>query len=105
MYAIISYKGRQHRVEPGSVLTVDRVSGDPGESINLENSILFAQDEDGEKTGSPTIDNTTVEMEILKHFRDRKITVFKMKRRKSYRRKHGHRQDKTLLRINNITLS
>ena len=105
MYAIISYKGRQHRIEPGSVLTVDRVPGEPGESVNLENSVLFAQDENGVKTGSPTIDNTNVEMEIMEHFRDRKITVFKMKRRKSYRRKHGHRQDKTRLRINNITLT
>ena len=104
MYAIISYKGRQHRVEPGTILTVDRVSGEPGESVNLENSVLLAQDENGVKTGSPTVADANVEMEIMEHFRERKITVFKMKRRKSYRRKHGHRQDKTRLKVNNITL-
>ncbi len=104
MYAIISYKGRQHRVEPGTVFTVDRVDGEPGESLNLENSVLMAAGEDGVKTGTPTIENANVELEIMDHFRDRKVVVFKMKRRKSYRLKKGHRQEKTRLRVKDIML-
>lgn len=104
MYAIISYKGRQHRVEPGTVLTVDRVEGEPGDSIQLENSVLMTSGDDGVKTGSPIIENARIELQIMEHFRDRKLIVFKMKRRKSYRRKQGHRQEKSKVLIKDIMI-
>ncbi len=104
MYAIISYKGRQHRVEPGTVLAVDRVEGEPGQSVQLENSVLMACGDDGVKTGDPVLPNANVELEIMEHYRDRKIVVFKMKRRKSYRNKQGHRQEMTRVKVKDIVL-
>ena len=104
MYAIISYKGRQHRIEPGTVFTVDRVEAEPGASVKLEDCVLMASGDDGLKTGSPTVRNAMVELEVMDHFRDRKLVVFKMKRRKSHRRKQGHRQEMTRVRVKDIVL-
>ncbi len=104
MYAIIDYKGRQHKIESGAVLTVDRVNGDPGETVELQDCVLMANNDGEVSTGSPTVANARVETEIIDHFRDRKVVVFKMKRRKSYRRKQGHRQEKTRLRVKDIIL-
>ncbi len=104
MYAIIDYKGRQHRVEPGTVFTVDRVEGEPGDTVALNNNVLMASGDNGVQTGNPTLENANIQAEIMEHFRDRKLVVFKMKRRKSYRRKHGHRQEKTRLRVKDIVL-
>lgn len=84
------------------VLTVDRVDGEPGATMKLHNSVLMASNEEGLKTGSPFLENADVELEIMDHFRDRKITVFKMKRRKSNRCKQGHRQEKTRLKVKDI---
>jgi large subunit ribosomal protein L21 len=105
MYAIISMQGHQFRVEPGTVMDVDRLAGEPGDTVTLADNVLAAQDDKGLKTGTPTIPGANVELEILEHLRAKKITVFKMKRRKRYRRKQGHRQELTKVRVKGITLS
>jgi large subunit ribosomal protein L21 len=104
MYAIISYKGRQHRIEPDMVLDVDRVSAEPGDSVKLEDAVLLVNDGLELKTGTPTVEGVNVELEVVEHYRAKKIISFKMKRRKGYRRKKGHRQEMTRVRVKDIKL-
>ena len=104
MYAIVSLQGQQFRVEPGETLDVNRMSAPEGETVTMKESVLLAKDDDGLKVGSPLVDGATVELEVLEHFRSNKITVFKMKRRKRYRRKNGHRQEMTRVRVKEINL-
>lgn len=105
MYAIISLQGHQFRVEPGTVLDVNRMDGEPGDKVTLGEGILAAKDDKELKTGTPELEGANVELEILEHFRAKKITVFKMKRRKRYRRKQGHRQDLTKVKVTDIKVS
>ncbi len=105
MYAIVSMQGRQFRVEPGMVLKVNRMAGDPGDTVTVADSVLLANDEGGLQTGTPILPGAKVELEILEHLRDRKVTVFKMKRRKRYRNKQGHRQELTKVKVAGITLA
>ncbi|MCF7853686.1 MAG: 50S ribosomal protein L21 [Candidatus Pacebacteria bacterium] len=104
MYAIVSLQGQQFRVEPGETLAVNRMDAEPGETVTVKDGVLLAKNDDGLKVGSPRIDGATVELEVLEHFRGDKITVFKMKRRKRYRRKNGHRQEWTRVRVSDISL-
>ncbi len=103
MYAIISYKGRQHRIEPDMTLDVDRVDVEPGESVTLEDNVLMLSDDGKVQTGAPTVKGANVELEVVEHYRGKKIISFKMKRRKGYRRKKGHRQEMTRVRVKGIS--
>ena len=102
-YAIIRTGGKQYRVEPGQTIRVATLEGDAGDAVTFKDVILSA-DGDQIKTGTPTIKKASVSGEIVKHGRDKKIIVFKHKRRKNYARKQGHRQAFTEVRINDITL-
>jgi large subunit ribosomal protein L21 len=104
MYAIISVKGQQFRVEPGTVITTNRIAAEPGATMALADCVLLAHDGEALQTGAPTLADATVELEVMEHFRGKKLTVFKMKRRKHMRRKHGHRQDHTRVRVTKIDL-
>ena len=104
MYAIIETNGQQHRVEPGSVLETNRLAGEPGETVQLENSVLMVNNEGDVKVGTPRIDGATVDLEIVEHYRGKKVVVFKMKRRKRYRRKKGHRQELTRATVKAINV-
>ncbi|MFO7822264.1 MAG: 50S ribosomal protein L21 [Lentisphaeria bacterium] len=104
MYAIISLQGQQFRVEPGTVLDVDRMQGEPGDTVTLEEGILAGKDDGELKAGTPELKGANVQVEIMEHFRGEKITVFKMKRRKRYRRKKGHRQNLTKIKVTDIKL-
>ena len=101
MYAIIDYSGKQFRVEKGAELRVPLTKGAAGSNITIDQVLLVG---DGGKTkiGQPTVAGVTVDATILAHEREKKITVFKFKRRKGYQKKAGHRQDYTLIRINDI---
>ncbi len=101
MYAIIETGGKQVRVEPGSKIRVERLTGDVGENIQFDNVLLVA---DGDKTcvGTPHVKDSPVSAKILEQGRGKKIRVIKMKRRKNYRRTYGHRQDYTELEILSI---
>lgn len=104
MYAIVSLQGQQFKVEPGTIINVNRMAADEGAKVVVEDSVLLAKDDQGLKTGAPVLSGAKVELEVLEHFRDKKVTVFKMKRRKRYRRKQGHRQDLTKVKVTDISL-
>ncbi len=101
MYAVVKTGGRQYRVEPGETIEVERLPGEIGETIDLSH-ILMVGDGDAVNIGSPTLTTASVKAEIVGHKRGNKIIVFKSKRRKGYRRKQGHRQSLTSLKITDI---
>jgi large subunit ribosomal protein L21 len=101
-YAIIRTGGKQFRVTPGQVVRVPRVDGaDVGSSYRFEDVLVYGGD-DGVRIGSPVVDGIGVQGTVVENGRDRKIIVFKFKRRKQYKRKQGHRQDYTAVRIDSI---
>jgi large subunit ribosomal protein L21 len=100
MFAVIRTGGKQYRVAPNDIIKIERIAGEPGDIIELGEVLLLGGD--SPKTGSPTIAGALVAAEVLEQTRGDKIIVFKKKRRKNYRRKKGHRQDLTLLRITEI---
>jgi large subunit ribosomal protein L21 len=101
MYAIVQTGGKQYRVEPGDQVRVEKLTGDPGSQIELDQVLAVAQD-DTIELGTPVIEQAVVRATILRTARNRKIVVFKKKRRKGYKKKQGHRQWYTLLRIDEI---
>lgn len=101
MYAIIATGGKQYKVQPGDQLKIEKLPGDPGAEVVLD-QVLALSDEGGIKLGAPLIENANVKATILRTARDRKIIVFKKKRRKAYDKRQGHRQWFTLLKINEI---
>ena len=103
MFAIVSTGGKQYKVAEDTVLTVNKLDGESGDKITLD-EVLFASDGDKFTLGTPQIDGAKVNAEIVKQDRDRKILVFKKKRRKNYRRLMGHRQDITFLKINSLDI-
>ncbi|NOY80363.1 MAG: 50S ribosomal protein L21 [Kiritimatiellaeota bacterium] len=104
MYAIVSLNGHQHRIEPGQVVVIDRHAGEIGSTFALSDSVLLLDTGEDVHVGTPTVPEAEVEFEVLEHFRGRKLVVFKMKRRKRYRRKHGHRQDLTRVMVRAVRL-
>ena len=101
MYAVIRSGGKQARVAPGDTLRLEKLEGAVGDSVELPEVLLLG--DDGEpKVGTPLVDGAKVQGTILAQGRGDKITVFKMKRRKGYRRKNGHRQAYTEVRIDKI---
>jgi len=100
MYAVIQTGGKQYRVEPGQKLRVERLPGNPGETVSFEQVLLVGGDTP--KIGRPLLSGASVSAEIIGHDRARKIIVFKLRRRKNYRRKQGHRQPFTELKITDI---
>ena len=103
MFAIISADGRQYRVAKGDVIRFDRMKGEPGDSFETSQVLAIAEEDNKLKIGSPVVEGAKVEGTVLEHGKDKKIIVFKRKRRKTYRRKYGHRQDHTLVKIDKIS--
>lgn len=101
MYAIIETGGKQYRAEPQVLLQIETIEGDVGSIVEF-NSVRFVQTDQAPIVGTPTIAQTVVKGEIVRHARTRSITVFKKKRRKGYRRTRGHRQGFTQVRITEI---
>jgi large subunit ribosomal protein L21 len=103
VYAIIQTGGKQYRVSPGDVLRVERLSGERGEEVVLDQVLLVA---DGVtvQVGQPLVPNATVRTRIVRQGQAKKILVYKKKRRKNYRRKQGHRQLFTALQIDEIVV-
>ena len=102
-YAIIRTGGKQFRVESGKKYRIPSVVGEAGGSIEF-NDVLLGSDGQNIRTGIPTLSGAKVTGEIIKHGLSDKIIVFKMKRRKNYAKKQGHRQGFTEVKINDITL-
>jgi large subunit ribosomal protein L21 len=102
MYAVLKTGGKQYKVAPGDVVKVELLDGEKGATIELSDVLLV--EKEGEITlGRPTVAGAVVKAEILSQGRGKKVLVFKHKRRKSYRKMNGHRQDYTELKIKEIT--
>ena len=101
MFAVIRTGGKQYRVAPNDIIKVEKIAGEPGDIVELAEVILLGG-EGGPKTGSPTIAGAMVAAEVISQGRSDKVVVFKKKRRANYRRKKGHRQLLTALRITEI---
>jgi len=101
MFAVITSGGKQYKVSNDTVLTVNKITGEGGEEITID-EVLFASDGKDLSLGSPNIKDAKVKFEIIKQDRDRKILVFKKQRRKNFRRKNGHKQDITFLKVLDI---
>ncbi len=101
MYAIIQTGGKQYRVEPGDQLKVEKLIGEPGTQVSLD-QVLALTTGDELNLGTPLIAGASVNATIVRTARDRKIVVFKKKRRQGYHKKQGHRQWFTLLKINSF---
>src|SRR5678815_5262493 len=101
MYAVISSGGKQYRVAEGETLRVEKLAGAAGTKVTF-GPLLFADDGGGVQIGQPTVKGVTVEAEIIDQGLAKKMIIFKYKRRKSYRRKQGHRQPFTALKITAI---
>lgn len=102
MYAVLSTGGKQYKVEEGEVLRIEKIPGEIGSSISFDKVLMFS---DGEKVrvGAPLLEGISVSGHIVEQDKAKKILVFKSKRRKNYRRKQGHRQPYTAVKIDSIT--
>ena len=101
MYAVIQTGGKPYRVEPGRTLRVEKLEGEAGSQISFDNVLLVANG-DTINVGAPTVAGAKVTGEILEQGRDKKVIVFHLRRRKAYRRKNGHRQAFTAVKITAI---
>ena len=102
-YAIIRTGGKQFRAESGKTIRIPTLAGDAGTKVTFDDVIL-GSDGDKRHVGSPSLKGAHVTGEIVKQGKGDKIVVFKMKRRKNYAKKQGHRQGFTEVKINDITL-
>ena len=104
MYAIVNISGKQYKATEGARLRVHRQSGDSGAKLSFDD-ILLISNSDSTQVGKPNVSGAKVTATILNHGRERKILVYKKKRRKGYQRKNGHRQWYTEVKVQKIQLS
>jgi large subunit ribosomal protein L21 len=100
-YAVIRTGGKQYRVSPGDLLRLERLDGDVGSAVEFA-EVLLASAGDAVRIGTPLVSGARVRGTIVAQGRDRKILIFKKKRRKNYRRRRGHRQSITTVRVTEI---
>ena len=101
MYAIVEISGKQYRVSKGDTIKVSSQDWKIGDRVKLD-QVLLTDTGKNVTVGTPTVSGASVTIEILEHNRDKKLLIYKKKRRKGYQRKNGHRQGYTLLKINNL---
>ena len=101
MYALVEFKGKQYKAEKGALLKVDLIDAEPGTAINIDTVLLVSGD--SVKVGSPYITGAKVSATVESHGKDEKIIVFKYKPKKDYRRKQGHRQKYSIIKIGEIS--
>ena len=102
MYAVIESGGKQHRVEPGEVLRLEKLDASEGETVNFDKVMMIGEGENVQ-IGTPFVDGGAVTAEVVSHGRGDKVTIIKMRRRKHYRRQAGHRQYFTEVKIKDIS--
>lgn len=100
-YAIFKAAGQQFRAETGRVLRVPLITGDVGSKVTFDD-VLLSSDGDKIRSGAPTVKGAKVVAEIVRHGKDHKVIVYKFRRRENYRRKQGHRQQFTEIRITDV---
>ncbi|MGD1911734.1 MAG: 50S ribosomal protein L21 [Rivularia sp. (in: cyanobacteria)] len=103
-YAIIETGGKQLRVEPGRFYDIELLHNEPDEKVTID-SVLFVQHDGEVSVGQPRVSGATVEGTVMRHFRGRKVLVYKMKPKKKTRKKRGHRQEVTRLMIDSISMN
>ena len=101
MYAVIKSGGKQHRVEPGEELNLEKIEAEEGAFIDFDEVMMIA-DGDTVKIGTPLVEGGQVKAEVVAQGRGEKVTIIKMRRRKHYRRQAGHRQSFTRVKITEI---
>lgn len=102
MYAIVKTGGKQYKVSQGDIMRFEKLVGDVGSTVTFE-QVLMVADDDNVTVGQPMVENAVVSGQIVEQGKAKKILVFKYKRRKRYRRKQGHRQQYTAVRIDSIS--
>jgi large subunit ribosomal protein L21 len=101
MYALVEFKGKQYKAEKGALLKVDKIDAEPGTAINIDKVLLVSGG--SVSVGSPYIEGAKVSATVESHGKDDKIIVFKYKPKKDYRRKQGHRQQYSIIKIGEIS--
>lgn len=101
MYAVIETGGKQYRVEPGDTVRVESLPGEMGDAVAFDRVLLISDDE-SVAVGRPVIEGARVTGEIVEHGLGEKLTVYKFKRRKNQRKRNGHRQQFTAVKINEV---
>ncbi|EFH93079.1 MAG: 50S ribosomal protein L21 [Finegoldia magna] len=100
MFAIIKTGGKQYKVSEGDVIKVEKIEAEAGDKIEFDQVLMVAGDD--VKVGSPVVEGAKVQAEVLDQKKDKKIVIFKFKAKKNYRKKKGHRQPYTLVKIEKI---
>jgi len=106
MYALVEFKGKQYKAEKGALLKVDKIEGEAGTPVNIDTVLLISSGNASDaavKVGSPYIEGAKVSAIIESHGKDGKVIVFKYKPKKDYRRKQGHRQQYSIIKIEDIS--
>lgn len=101
MFAVIKTGGKQYRVAANDLLQVEKVSGEAGDTVTFDEVLMIGSDADTQ-IGTPTVEGASVAAEVVEQARTKKVIIFKKKRRQNYRRKKGHRQEVTMVRITDI---
>jgi len=104
MYSIVTISGKQYCVSEGDIIKVSSQNWKVGDRVKLD-QVLLTDNGENIKVGTPKVKGASVTVEILEHNRDKKLLIYKKKRRKGYQRKNGHRQGYTLLKVNNLQAS
>jgi large subunit ribosomal protein L21 len=106
MYALVEFKGKQYKAEKGAVLKVDRIDAEPGAAVDIDSVLLVSKEASDESpsvaVGAPYVRGAKVTAVVEGHGKDDKIIVFKYKSKKDYRRKQGHRQQYSVIKVEDI---
>lgn len=105
MFAILETGGKQYRVSEGNTIDVELIDANEGEKVVINNVLFIQKDNKEILVGQPLLSNVSIETEVVSQYRDEKVLIFKKRKRKNSRRKNGHRQYKTQLKILNIKIS
>ena len=100
MYALMEFKGKQYKAEKGALLEVDKIDADPGSAVDIDSVLLISGDK--VVVGAPYVQGARVQAVVEAHKKAKKIIVFKYKPKKDYRRKQGHRQQYSVIKIQDI---
>ena len=101
MYALVEFKGKQYKAEKGALLKVDKIDAEPGSALDIDTVLLVS--DDTVTVGCPYVEGARVSATVESHGKDDKIIVFKYKPKKDYRRKQGHRQQYSVIKIADIS--
>jgi len=100
-YAVVEISGKQYKVQPGDIIDVDRLNNKKGDAVTFGRVLLYSKEEE-KIIGKPYVENVTVQGEVISEFKGKKVIIFKYKPKKRYRRKTGHRQRYTRVKIGEI---